>query len=272
MVGVKYDPAESERLEKEAREDDERMPRAPWNCVPLTVRFHADDRPIGSVSFGVTRTRNNLRAIADQLAAGRAEIVRLSPQARAEHLRHIIKDVLVDHGDVLVRLALGEEDALDLVANDVAARVVESWQREIVRSGRHGTVNPGSGMRDGGFPGLPSERNFDATIRSPSDLPQCNVDGRRRNIRLISLRVGDAIVGTPRHEGPHVPFLDRRSVPGRETVRLARTWIVIDEAGAPTAVVMTEPLLETLPSFTGKRVKISSEGPGILRLVDLGTS
>lgn len=76
-MAVTHNLVECARLVTEAREDDARMPPAPWDTLPLIVRLHRDDTPRAWVSYGVARMRNNLPTIADQLEAACAEVERL---------------------------------------------------------------------------------------------------------------------------------------------------------------------------------------------------
>lgn len=108
---AKYDPAEVERLVREAREDDARMTRAPWT-TPTGTRFlgavsaiiggverqvaasagqapQFDDVPdvgraLADNASAIARTRNNLRAVADQLEAARAEVEALTVARNAD--------------------------------------------------------------------------------------------------------------------------------------------------------------------------------------------
>lgn len=111
---VTYDPTTAARLIAEAREDDDRMEPAPWDCLPLIVKLYADDQPLGSNAFGIARTRNNLRALADQLeaASNLAWLGRQSAQALYERdatleiaqgllARWIKVGDLVDYSDVI---------------------------------------------------------------------------------------------------------------------------------------------------------------------------
>lgn len=99
-----YNPAEVERLIAEAREDDARMTRAPWvsrhddvKAAPPGYRLgsaqircddSADQVPGGclvpffvlhhTTADAIARTRNNLRAMAEQLESARAEVDHLT--------------------------------------------------------------------------------------------------------------------------------------------------------------------------------------------------
>lgn len=131
---TQHNPAEIARLIAEAREDDARMTRGPWS-VPSGTRLlgavnatidgmdrqvasaagqalQFDDtadvgRQLGINAEAIARTRNNLRAMADQLEAAGREIDRLtacmsvaglqcfmrgsSPDSVAEHMRNVAR-------------------------------------------------------------------------------------------------------------------------------------------------------------------------------------
>lgn len=86
-----YNPDEVEQLIAEAREDDARMTRAPWNVDGKTGIMYGDYRSDeGAIDIAIVvrkeaaydvdaiaRTRNNLAVLADQLEAARLEIDRL---------------------------------------------------------------------------------------------------------------------------------------------------------------------------------------------------
>lgn len=86
-----YNPTEIERLIAEAREDDARMTDAPWYGDSVAgVLFGDGNHADGSIELAhmdgeakefdpdaIARTRNNLRSVADQLEAAKAEIDRL---------------------------------------------------------------------------------------------------------------------------------------------------------------------------------------------------
>lgn len=95
-----YDPAESERLIAEAREDDARLPVGPW--IAGRHGYVSAPNPAGGpgstrcplrdntgdprATDAISRTRNNLRAMADQLEAARAEMSRRTEAwSDAEH-------------------------------------------------------------------------------------------------------------------------------------------------------------------------------------------
>lgn len=95
-----YDPAEIERLVREAREDDERMTEVPWEaqiferCTgePLhrwRIFLRGAQNPrtnsrdcdwTEADASGIARTRNNLTAMADQLEAAQREVERLTTE------------------------------------------------------------------------------------------------------------------------------------------------------------------------------------------------
>ena len=95
-MGAQYKPAEVERLISESREDDARLPAVPWRIDPpesaqvaagetvvadcwVSHPSDAIDPSINerSNASAIARIRNNLRAMADQLEAARAEVGRL---------------------------------------------------------------------------------------------------------------------------------------------------------------------------------------------------
>ncbi|HEU4727717.1 MAG TPA: hypothetical protein VFT22_07505 [Kofleriaceae bacterium] len=90
MTTTIYDPDLTARPIAEAKEDDARMTRAPWVGGADAV-FEGGDPLLETVrqerheadSSGVARTRNNLRALADQLEAARRHIEYLENVARA---------------------------------------------------------------------------------------------------------------------------------------------------------------------------------------------
>lgn len=148
-----YDPAEAERLITEAREDDARMvqieghERAPWRAVEATrkdigrlrhyVTCIPEDHPCWSgndmvawsrlgiwTSDGVTeqvfaeaiaRTRNNLRAMADQLEAARADVV----------------TIRTAHSADLARLRSDLDDARKVAAAAVGDGAVRRWEESL---------------------------------------------------------------------------------------------------------------------------------------------
>lgn len=65
--GLTIDVPAIEARIAELRKDDKAMRPAPWNTLALSVRLHGDDRPLGSESVGIARTRNSLAATADML-------------------------------------------------------------------------------------------------------------------------------------------------------------------------------------------------------------
>lgn len=83
-----YDPGKCERLIRELREDDAEMTPPPWfggaDCVSIrpdgrhvvVAEMDLPERHEANAS-GIARTRNNLRALANQLDAARREIGRL---------------------------------------------------------------------------------------------------------------------------------------------------------------------------------------------------
>lgn len=83
---VTYDDAEAERLIAEAREDDARLVPPPWTAhahgsmgpdyFVLTRSDGDHDLLEKNDALGIARTRNNLRALADQLEAIRVEMRR----------------------------------------------------------------------------------------------------------------------------------------------------------------------------------------------------
>lgn len=83
-----YNPAEVERLIAEAREDDRKLERAPWTATKhgsMGSRDFVMTRGDGSYEIvdqdeaeALSRARNNLRSLADQLEAARAEVERLT--------------------------------------------------------------------------------------------------------------------------------------------------------------------------------------------------
>jgi hypothetical protein len=85
-----YDPEVVARLVAEAREDDQRMADAPWGVEDgrLYSRGPLSANDLGPIELatlndglagddGIARSRNNLRALADQLMAASAEAERL---------------------------------------------------------------------------------------------------------------------------------------------------------------------------------------------------
>lgn len=169
-----YNPAEVERLVAEAREDDARMTQGPWtepdgnrlrgavnalvggvhrqvaqasaeapsaeddlDCGPLDI---AGPRLLANAS-GIARTRNNLRAMADQLEAARAEVDRLTecmrvaglqcfmrhgaPEKVAEHLRMVAAS-WTEHEAKLAT----ERDAARTEVHQLRARVAELEARQ----------------------------------------------------------------------------------------------------------------------------------------------
>lgn len=101
MTDVKYDAELCERLEREAKADDERLPAGPFSSsskpsnTGAVVVYDDEGTPVALTNMvwgrqpsldldaaaAIARTRNNLRAITDQLAAARAEIARLTADA-----------------------------------------------------------------------------------------------------------------------------------------------------------------------------------------------
>lgn len=92
---VKYDAAECERLEREAREDAD--------------AFVGDDAVAWHAACG--RHHNNARAMADQLAAARAEIERLTAE------RDLGNRMLADAAPEHTRMRKVVEAACELVDN-----------------------------------------------------------------------------------------------------------------------------------------------------------
>lgn len=91
---AQHNPDECARLIAEARKDDERMSDAPWSFYKhgsmgpdtyviegSTIQVPYADAPDAR---GIARTRNNLRAMADQLEAAQAEIQRLNDHVLIE--------------------------------------------------------------------------------------------------------------------------------------------------------------------------------------------
>ena len=87
-----YVSAEVERLVREAREDDARMTPGPWETSEPSEYIICDQGAIGDTycgrtedianAAGITRTRNNLRAMADQIEAARTRIAELEVAIR----------------------------------------------------------------------------------------------------------------------------------------------------------------------------------------------
>jgi hypothetical protein len=121
------DPALCARLVSEAREDDAKMTPGPWTHDDVAGEVHGDGAHeqgpvliarVGDESLcwdcgAIARTRNNLRALADQLEAALAEIEELRcldmcafvdgelDQARADKFRaHLARCELCQRGVV----------------------------------------------------------------------------------------------------------------------------------------------------------------------------
>lgn len=97
MSDVRYDAELAERLEREAREDDATIrfvddrfarPDTAWpECghdEATCPCFTENDKARSVLAKAMLRTRDNLRALADQLAAARAEVGRLARYVEAQ--------------------------------------------------------------------------------------------------------------------------------------------------------------------------------------------
>ena len=175
MSDVKYDPALCERLARETREDDARMTPTPWKrrpwpefavdgpSYPICIINDDDDRrPLINESKaqcddedanGIARTRNNLRALADQFEAARAEIERLTgcmeiaglqcfmrggaPEQVAEHMRRVV-DSWAENEAKLTAERDALQRKLDSSATIEAAsqRTIATWEAAFVEWGK----------------------------------------------------------------------------------------------------------------------------------------
>ena len=103
---TRYDRDTALRLADEAREDDARMTRAPWQAGIGDPLIQADkDNPDGPLDvatmeseslnydpFGIARTRNNLSEVSRQIAAAVARIDELTPSdAGIAGIRSIVR-------------------------------------------------------------------------------------------------------------------------------------------------------------------------------------
>lgn len=95
------DPVAIRQRIAELRQDDARMRPAPWDCLPLIVRLHSGDQPLGSESYGVARARNALASTADMLEG---LVERLDAAHEAMRLLHAANKERSDLLDDIIRL------------------------------------------------------------------------------------------------------------------------------------------------------------------------
>lgn len=129
-MGAQYNTDEVERLVREAREDDARMTPAPWETSEPSEYIICEQGAIGDTycgrtedianAIGIARTRNNLRAMADQLEAARAEVERLGAlnAVLAKQSREL-DTVLVERiAELEAKIESMEQSAIEIEASE----------------------------------------------------------------------------------------------------------------------------------------------------------
>lgn len=266
--GSTWSLEECQRLVKECREDDTKMDRAPWNCMPLIIRFHADDRPRFSNAFGVARLRNNLSAIVAQLEASLAmasEIAFLRDQlARAS-------SVAKREFDAREGIEI-ERDALEQSQLDLRMKLEACWdERDAARAERDAARLPALSTEDiEDLLTLRAQQGATANaIGHLSDDVEVTCD---RRIALID-RLLDRLSGDPRTSQQAVPAQRVEAKRVRATVlriagdvlrhpdsKVLRTFDVADEiAERVTAeLVMSTLSAEEMASLVDLRARLTA--------------
>lgn len=157
-MSAKYDAELCARLATEAREEDGRLPSAPWSNtfshsradvlaklesgeVIVVARANITDDDATdrehAIAYGIARARNNLRAMADQLDAARADVDRLrASNARLAKQSRELDTVLVENADTeRARADAAEAECDAALANIATLRSQVADQLQTIETG-----------------------------------------------------------------------------------------------------------------------------------------